>query len=1006
MLLTEEATRKKKTTDPFTVLLTKAVFTRGFEGLNVLVIGKLNGCRVLAMSGANVHYFTDVDRIHTRWKPIDRLDDYRELLRDKFDFVISREYNSSHLEFCNSYGGYLTRVLEMPKNAAGIFNKDFLCALLGKDMYGQAELSDSEFSREFQERIKLLIPVSDESIERVYLPNIDRICKVDVQDAVTVTHKGIRCSSEATSGLLTLYNKTINVYNPLYTTYTGVIDAYQKFPVTAFVSLDKRIEVLKEFGFDVNVEPQAKVLSERQHEKYRYLTTPLMPVLPQQTLAYIKEGEHTALNDIPRLGINKGQRYKLHVGWKKRNDGDVKRGFMTVSVNDHTLWEDDDEDIKDFIRAFGLPVVNSIEEQYPAVLSGWKKKAGKMFPEFQDFQLQDVALAATKPSVYFAHDRGLGKTFMSAAWAKLRGYKRVLVAVQNQYVDKWLHELKKFGFNVEALNDWPAVRKLKEKIKAGIKNNGSVFYISSFEFLGHESDLYLDPWTCIEYGDNKGLKAVVREIKSRKCPSCGKTVKQARKVCPLCGSRNYTGRYCFECQRPTYTYKRKHPLTPEKCRLITEEAKEKKGSSGTYPAYKKLKKLFSCVIIDEAQLVKNKNTLRSTAVRSLHAKGRLLVTANLMKNYPYELFWPVSWLLGFNNPMFPYQYLGGFSFFEKQFGTQIIKGYKADDSGRSVPVWRKTPEVSNLTILWKLLAPFMVRRLKNDVSGTVSKNIEAVTIDMDEEQELLYQAVLNRKLEELATELEKDNPDARIIGANLWSLKAASTIPVAERYLPPVGMEYHGVWPKILWIADKIREIQAKGEKVLVFSTLVDMADYVRKTLNNLGIKNIHIKQGTKKRFEIIQRFNTDSSTALISSPELIGRSYDIDGANNVIFTDVGWTPEEHEQAMDRAHRLISRKPVKVYFLLSRKTIDEHMFELIVQKGEAIKNVLDRRAIYQPADAIQEAIQVQVARRLMEEKPAEMIIKRSSFTAKTVEDSHISWPAIEPVVHYQQINLF
>ena len=469
---------------------------------------------------------------------------------------------------------------------------------------------------------------------------------------------------------------------------------------------------------------------------------------------------------------------------------------------------------------------------------------------------------------------------------------------------------------------------------------------------------------CVEK-NGEYVTAVYRDITSRNCPSCGKTVGQARDICPICGSSDYSGRYCRKCKTPTYTYKRNKPLTPEKCAEVEADYKagRRKFHSGTYPAYKKIRKIFSCILIDEAQDVKTKNSLRGIAARSLHAKARALITASLMKNYPVEMFWTVGWLLGYETPMFPYRYSGGLPQFERQFCTDLIKGYTKEGK----EICKRTPEVSNLSIMWRLMAPFMVRRLKTDIEGIAKKEIHPpVILDMDARHADVYDAVVQGKLSQLAEELRSENPDIHIIGANLWSLRAASTVPVAGRYFPFVRKPFSGRWNKLKWIVEKAKEMKTAGRKMIIYSTLTDMTSCIHKTLNSEGIKTLYVKQGTKNRFDLLKKFNTDDHVAIVSSTSIMGKCYDVEGASCVVFADMGWTSDEFFQGCDRANRLISKHSLDVYTLLNRDTVDEAMWDLVMAKTEAITNVLDRRAIYKPADTIMEAVQIRVARAVVE----------------------------------------
>jgi hypothetical protein len=82
------------------------------------------------------------------------------------------------------------------------------------------------------------------------------------------------------------------------------------------------------------------------------------------------------------------------------------------------------------------------------------------------------------------------------------------------------------------------------------------------------------------------------------------------------------------------------------------------------------------------------------------------------------------------------------------------------------------------------------------------------------------------------------------------------------------------------------------------------------------------------------------------------------------------------------------------------------MFELIVQKGEAIKNVMDRRAVYQPSEILREAVQIQIARRIIENRGVDIKVKRTFVEQQSVKELKVNWPAINPIVHTEQLGLF
>src|SRR6185369_15254436 len=146
---------------------------------------------------------------------------------------------------------------------------------------------------------------------------------------------------------------------------------------------------------------------------------------------------------------------------------------------------------------------------------------------------------------------------------------------------------------------------------------------------------------------------------------------------------------------------------------------------------KRVQKLFSAVLVDEAQLAKSKNTLRGRAIRALKPKGKLILTGTLMKGFAHDIFWNVAWLLGFDNPLFPYAYRGGTKRFLNEFGTYEFVDRQFEDSlheGRA----KLLPEVSNLNRFWRLMASFAIRRRKDDIFDLPAKERQIILLDLDD----------------------------------------------------------------------------------------------------------------------------------------------------------------------------------------------------------------------------------------------------------------------------------
>jgi SNF2 family DNA or RNA helicase len=301
---------------------------------------------------------------------------------------------------------------------------------------------------------------------------------------------------------------------------------------------------------------------------------------------------------------------------------------------------------------------------------------------------------AVKPFGYLGYEQGGGKTVTAASWARTRGFKRVLVVCPSGLIDNWMNELQQFGFRAERLTTHRGVAVLQEEKRRRLLPDDTTFYITSFEFLSLTGTRTFDSWTCRRFTKDGAIDHEELHITKASCPACKRAYESVVESCPACGEvSEWSGGHCRACKHQAWTAS---------------------GDARQWPAYKRIKKLFGAVLVDEAQIAKSKNTLRGRAVRAMRPKGRLILTGTLMKGYATDIFWNVAWLLGFDNPLFPYAYRGGSKRFLNEFGTYEFVDRQFEDSlheGRA----KLLPEVSNLNRFWRLMASFAIRRRKDDI---------------------------------------------------------------------------------------------------------------------------------------------------------------------------------------------------------------------------------------------------------------------------------------------------
>jgi len=824
-----------------------------------------------------------------------------------------------------------------------------------------------------------------------FIPYLDRIKAIPIENKVSITAKGIS-GSIASQSLLDFNNQTFTEYNPIQGMPTGLIDSYLSTPNIILRGIKPGQELLNQLGFNVEINAKQFEQLQRLKKMYDFFSTPVYKPKPHQLLAYYYDKEYTAKKTVSdkdgSILFKQGKKYPVHPTWirnrevvkiekaydeSKKKHFDIKtevdKGYLSIKVEtesgEKSFDEINVEDIKTFTEAFGLPDIKDLDEKYPELVEKNRKFIDKHLSFLFDYQKEDMARLSLKPFGYCGYDMGGGKTVCAGAWATIRGYKRVLVVCASGLVNNWINELEKFGFSCKKFTTHKSIDLFLQEKRNKIKLKNPVFYVTSYEFLSLDTAREYDEWDCIEYDKDGNIRRQSLNNTSKKCPLCHKSYSRVVRECPQCSAvQEWTGSYCQNCGYSAYTY------TSDK---------------RMYPAYKRISKLFSAVIVDEVQMAKTKNSGRGKAVRALKSKGKLILTGTLMKGYVTDVYFNVGWILGYNNPLFYYKFKGGSKSFLSEFGTFEYVTKQFEDTlseGRA----RLLPEVSNVNRFWRIFASFTIRRLKDEMIELPEKHRHIILLPMDEEHKAVYNQYQEWAQDTIKNALSRaersgTNVNMGVISGALWKLRFCATVPTAKSYLtnndnaPSVYLQ-KSTWNKINKILEIVKQIKSRNEKVIIFSGLRPMVSKISEVLkqNYINFVSILASHKTSQRFQMIQDFSQDESiTAIVTGLNVLNRGFTITSANNVIITDIEYTPESILQAEDRSHRTGQTKEVNIYYLFSKGSMDETMFELVSKKQRAISNAIDGKANYEDvAKLLREVsgnIQLEIAKRIVKQKP-------------------------------------
>jgi non-specific serine/threonine protein kinase len=329
---------------------------------------------------------------------------------------------------------------------------------------------------------------------------------------------------------------------------------------------------------------------------------------------------------------------------------------------------------------------------------------------------------------------------------------------------------------------------------------------------------------------------------------------------------------------------------------------------------------FSHVILDESQAIKNPLAKSAKAARLLNGAHRIVITGTPVENNTFELWSQFAFL----NPGL----LGNMDYFKREFANPIESGSDEESAA----------------LLRKLVYPFILRRTKEQVAPELPPRSERIIYtDMDSAQKRIYIQTRERYRAELLGLIESEGMnDARFkILEGLLRLRQIAIHPAL------VEKNYRGAAPKFEVLLETLETLQAENHKALIFSQFVATLKLVRHELDERGIKYVYLDGQTPNRHSRVDLFQNDPSFPFfLISLKAGGVGLNLTAAEYVIHLDPWWNPAVEMQASDRAHRIGQEKPVFVYKIIARDTVEEKILQLQEKKRALVKSIIATEASF------------------------------------------------------------
>ena len=317
---------------------------------------------------------------------------------------------------------------------------------------------------------------------------------------------------------------------------------------------------------------------------------------------------------------------------------------------------------------------------------------------------------------------------------------------------------------------------------------------------------------------------------------------------------------------------------------------------------------FHFAILDEAQQIKNAQSVAARAVKKLQARTRLALTGTPMENHAGELWSLMDFCLPGYLPSYP----------------RFLKRYQDGNS------WDD---------LRTRIRPFLLRRIREDVLNELPPLMEhTMYCELTEDQKKVYDAVLyqcRQRVDDILRSQGMNRGRTQILSA-IMQLRQVCCHPslCMEGYLGDSGKEE--------LLMDIVPQAIQQHRRILLFSQFTTMLRLLEKRLRREGIETLYLDghTPTKERQELTERFNQGQGSVFLISLKAGGTGLNLTGADMVIHYDPWWNPAAQDQATARAHRIGQDKPVTVFSLVTHNTIEEQVVRMSENKRQLFDQLI------------------------------------------------------------------
>ncbi|MND60605.1 ATP-dependent helicase HepA [compost metagenome] len=324
------------------------------------------------------------------------------------------------------------------------------------------------------------------------------------------------------------------------------------------------------------------------------------------------------------------------------------------------------------------------------------------------------------------------------------------------------------------------------------------------------------------------------------------------------------------------------------------------------------------LILDEAQNIKNPRSKAASAAGQLAADQRLCLTGTPLENHLGELWSLFNFLMP--------GWLGESKAFTKTYRTPI----------------EKHADAQRLAHLVARVKPFLLRRTKEQVARELPPKTEITQrIELTDVQRDRYETLRLAMDQKVRGEIQR----LGIARSQIVILEALLRLRQACCDLRLLGEDESASHAsdsgKLSALLEMLEELTSEGRRVLLFSQFTSMLGLIEHELKSRKIAYVKLTGATQDRRAPVQAFQAGQVPVFLISLKAGGAGLNLTAADTVIHFDPWWNPAAEAQASDRAYRIGQDKPVFVYKLIARGSVEEKIQQLQQSKASLARSVLE-----------------------------------------------------------------